>query len=269
MKNILLLTLALFYNSSFGQLEKLKGTWISEENELISIVENGNSSLKSKINNDDFYLKITSDTLSFQSKYYTSADNYKKMVVDRYDLKIINLNDCLLVVKPISKFSKAFFGLENTITFKNQKYINDKTFMFDKLVFHTSSCFGSCPIINLEITSDRNIKINRVHIKNGAKSIKDFEKSGNFIGKIPEIAFKKLIELIIKSKITTLKDNENNNTFCCDGAIKTIILYHNKKRNYFKAMFEHEMVKELINFLYQIDGKIELEKVSEEFEFEQ
>jgi len=269
MKKILLLILVLFYNLSFGQLEKLKGTWISEENELISIVEKNSSKLTSKINSNDFYLKIKSDTLSFQSKYYTSADNYKKMIVDRYDLKILNLNDSLLIAKPISNFSKEFFGSENIITFKNQKYINDKTFMFDKLVFHTSSCFGSCPIINLEIASDRNIKINREYIKDRTESKKDFEKSGNFIGKIPEIEFKKLIELIIKSKITTLKDTEDNNMFCCDGAIKTIILYHNGKRNYFKAMFEHEMVTELINFLYQISGKMEMEKVSEEFKFEQ
>ena len=269
MKKILLLTLIIFYNISFGQFENLKGNWVSEENEMISIVGNEKSTLTSKINSDDFYLKIKSDTLSFQSKYYTSSDNYKKVIIDRYDLKILDLNDSLLVVKPISNFSKEFFGSENIITFKNQEFINDKTFMFDKLVFHTSSCFGSCPIINLEIASDRNIKINRSYIKDRTESSKDFEKSENFIGKIPEIEFKKLIELIIKSKITTLKDTKDNNMFCCDGAIKTIIVYHNGKRNYFKAMFEPKMVSELIKFLYQIGGKTEMEKASKEFKFEQ
>ena len=79
---------------------------------------------------------------------------------------------------------------------------------------------------------------------------------------------KELNDLIVKSRITTLEDTKDGNMFCCDGAVKTIILYHNGNRNYFKAMFEPRLVLELIGFLYKIDEKAELTSTDEKFEFE-
>ena len=206
--------------------------------------------------------------MSFQSRYYTSADDYKKMITDRYDFKIQRMTDSILTIKPISKFSISFFGNDNPITFKNQKFITDKSFEFEKIIFHTSTCFGSCPVIHLEILKDGTFKLDGTYYQSRSYNSKDSIRSGNFTGKIKDEDLKELNDLIVKSRITTFEDTKKESMFCCDGAVKTIILYHNGNRNYFKAMFEPTLVQELIGFLYQIDKKAELTRTDEKFEFE-
>ena len=205
--------------------------------------------------------------MSFQSRYYTSADDYKKMITDRYDCKIEKMNDSILTIKPISKFSITFFGNDNSVTFKNQKLITDKNFELEKLVFHTSTCFGSCPVIHLEILKDGTFKLDGSYYKSRSYNSKDSERSGKFTGKLKDKDLKELNDLIVKSRITTFEDTKGN-MFCCDGAVKTIILYHNGNRNYFKAMFEPKLLRELVSFLYEIDKKSELVEAEENFEFE-
>lgn len=270
MKKLIFLILFFSLNISFSQTKVPEGKWISDENEMISFNSeyDNKSSVTSKIRSDDFYLEVISDTLSFQSRYYTSADDYKKMITDRYDFKIQKMSDSILIIKPISKFSINFFGNDNPITFKNQKYITDNSFEFDKLVFHTSTCFGSCPVIHLEILKDGTFKLDGTYYKNRSYNSKDSERSGTFTGKLKDEDLKELNDLIVKSRITTFEDTKKGNMFCCDGAVKTIILYHNGKRNYFKAMFEPRLVQELIGFLYQIDKKVDLTRTDEKFEFE-
>ncbi|CAM1333015.1 DUF6438 domain-containing protein [Tenacibaculum aestuariivivum] len=270
MKKLIPLILFFSLNIGFSQTNELKGKWISDDNEMISFNSeyDNKSSLTSKITSDDFYLEVFNDTLSFQSRYYTSADDYKKMITDRYDFKIEKMTDSILIIKPISKFSINFFGNSNPVTFKNQKFITDKNFEFEKLVFHTSTCFGSCPVIHLEILKDGTFKLDGTYYKNRSYNSKDSERSGNFTGILKNEDLKELNDLIVKSRITTFEDTKKGNMFCCDGAVKTIILYHNGKRNYFKAMFEPRLVQELIGFLYQIDKKVELTRTDEKFEFE-
>jgi hypothetical protein len=255
-------------NFCFGQTERLRGNWISEENEMISFIENLDKkhTLTSKTFNDNFFLEIYSDTLSFQSRYYTSADDYEKMIIDRFDLKVLKNNDSLLIVIPVSDFSKKFFGSENSITFKNQEYIFDKSFEFEKLEFHASTCFGSCPQINLIIDSEGFIKANNTYYSDFNGNEVDEEKSGNFKGKLDNSYLMELEDLLIKSKIGTIKINEN--TLCCDGVTKTIIVYYSNKRVYIETMFEPRILGELISFLYDLSSKITLKRVEDIFEFE-
>lgn len=50
---------------------------------------------------------IIGDTLSFQKQYYSSATNYEKLYVDRYDLVITKQTDTSLTVRPTSLLSKS------------------------------------------------------------------------------------------------------------------------------------------------------------------
>ncbi|GGG32218.1 DUF6438 domain-containing protein [Bizionia arctica] len=265
MKKLLLLILILTFNLSFSQIEELKGKWISEQNEAISIIDTLDSfnGIMSETKYDYFLLKIKSDTLIFKP-WHNSSDNN---IQNRFELKLIDVNINSLTIQPISKLSIDFFKKEEPITFINQKQIIDKSFKFEKLIFHSSSCFGTCPIVDLEISSNRKLKLTGDYYVENSKR-KDKERSGSYIGELTEEEYNKLIDLIIKSRITTYKDTDKNANFCCDGSIKTFVVYHNGIRKYYKAMISPPLLDELISFLQTIDQKSILTKTTDEFEFE-
>lgn len=147
------------------------------------------------------------------------------------------------------------------------KNLQDSSFSFTRLLFHTSTCFGSCPVIHLEISSDKSIRFSGNYLKDENFSDIDSIRTGNFSGQLSDELFDEMIDLIIKSKITEL-DQSQDQILCCDGAIKTLILYHNDSRTYYKTMFEPKVLRELISFLYEIDKNVNLTMVEENFAFE-
>lgn len=266
MKKLLPLIIILTFNLSFSQITKLKGNWISEKNEAISIIDTVDSlnGLMIESTYNYFYLKIKSDTLFFRPWHILNDQDDLNTI----ELKLIDVNENSLTIQPISKLSIDFFKTEKPITFINQKQIIDESFQFEKLIFHSSRCFGSCPIIDLEILSNRKFKLTgNYYIENSRKE--DKNRSGTYNGELTEEEYSKLIDLIIKSRITTYNDTDKNTNFCCDGSIKTFILYHNGERKYFKAMITPPLLDEIISFLYIIDKKAILSKTSDKFEFEE
>lgn len=266
MKTLITLFFLVTINISFSQIEKLKGNWVSEHNEFISIKDtltSENHVTNRLLRNENFYLSLKDETISFQSRYFYS-NNLEKMYTNKYNLKILTLNDSTLVVKPSSKNAISFFETEKPIKFVKQNYIKYNDFKFEKIIFHASTCFGTCPEISLEINANREIKINSVFFK--TEFLKDDVRSGNFIGRLDIEVFEELKRLIIQSKLTTF--NINDEMLCCDGAIKTIITYHNGKRKFVKTMFEPEVLGKLISFLYEIDTKTNLERSDVVFKFE-
>ncbi|RAI89251.1 hypothetical protein LV83_02292 [Algoriphagus yeomjeoni] len=269
MRNTLLFSFVLLSQFCFGQLKSVKGNWVSEKNETLSISDttNNDNHLASNGNSRNLYIEFLNDILSFQERFYSSSDNYKKLNVVKYDLKIEEVNDSLLIATPVSEASKRLFKSSEAITFFNQEFIQDSSFVFEKLTFHTSACFGSCPVIHLEISSDKTLKYSSNFYKEKSFNETDTARSGNFTGTLSDKLFDELRDLIIQSKITALQGGQNQ-MLCCDGAIKTIILYHNGLRTYYKVMFEPRILRELISFLTTIDQNVDLKKVEEKFSLE-
>jgi len=76
-----------------------------------TINEYDNSNMLCTYESDEgMALFIFGDTLSFQKQYYSSATNYNRLYVERYDLLIVRQTDSTLIAKPVSKLSKAFFS---------------------------------------------------------------------------------------------------------------------------------------------------------------
>ncbi|GGH53074.1 hypothetical protein GCM10007423_58160 [Dyadobacter endophyticus] len=147
---------------ALAQPEKLKGIWISSQLEMVEILHTGRDSVNymsnRELKEDFFYLFVYGDTLSFQSIYTRSSTNeleYK----DRYDLKIISSNDSVLVLEPVSDFSKAFFWDKPTLTLKKKDYLTDRAVSFEKLVYH-SFYGGNDPHVSIQVDSARNLYVN-------------------------------------------------------------------------------------------------------------
>lgn len=220
MKTLLIISTFLIWTSSYGQLDRIKGIWITPSQELIQIADTGdlkndNYLSNSILNDENFELFIYGDTLSFQKRYYSSATDYKKLYVDRYDLKVIKSSDTSFVVRPVSSFSKKFFQGKPNLAFTKQKFAVDTTIRFEKIIFHTTECFGTCPVYHLQVDKSKQVKLNAQVVykpRNGFQT--DTASQGYFIGQLSDTTFEKLITAIQTCNLRTLK---MNNALCCDG----------------------------------------------------
>jgi uncharacterized protein DUF6438 len=262
-------------SSSYGQLNKLKGVWISSTSNAIKIESEdhanqfGNSILSNLKANIYCDAIINKDTLIFNHIYYSFL-NYKPIThADRYNFIILSLNDSAIILRPCSNFSKLFFDNRSTLKFVRQQNAIDTSIQFSKLFFHTSSCLGNCPVYHLEIDSNKQVKLftEQVFIfdSNGVQ-IQDTTKQGYFSGILNDTSYNKLIKEIqsCNLKTLTLKKIEGR-----DGSTITIIVYFNSERKYFQSMFPPEILDSLIHTLSKICESNNFHKTNEKFELEQ
>jgi hypothetical protein len=145
---------------------------------------------------------------------------------------------------------------------------NEKSSSFEKIIYNTSHCFGSCPVYHLEIDNQRDIKLfAEVVYKKGLPLVsqEDTTKMGYFKGTANDTTFSKLNKAILEIGIDTLTFD---NTTCCDGSLKTIIVYYKGKRKYLKSMFPPEKADKLIEALDEICRTSNLERTDKKFKLE-
>lgn len=137
----------------------------------------------------------------------------------------------------------------------------------DRIIFHTSQCFGTCPVYHLEVKSDQTFKLFReVVYKPGNFYQLDEAKNGYFVGRVNDSTFKKLNKISDSIRIDTLKFN---NETCCDGTLITILAsYNGNGKNYLRSMFPPANAAPLISVLYEICEQSNAKRVHEKFEIE-
>jgi hypothetical protein len=141
------------------------------------------------------------------------------------------------------------------------------TVAFEKLVFHTSRCFGECPIYHLQVNSDKTLFLVKEHSYRNAKQssiAKDSVKGENFKGVVSDANFKILLKELAATDTITFKGRN-----CCDGSIKTIITHYNGKRKYIKTMFPPKEADKLIAVLYAICTDKNIVPTTEKFRIEE
>jgi len=135
---------------------------------------------------------------------------------------------------------------------------------FDKVIFHTSMCFGNCPVYHLELDKNKNVKL-YTELTYGKNWEVDSSKMGYFEGLVSETTFEKLSFIIKTIGIDTL---HFNNVLCCDGSVYTIIVYHNGKRKFLQSMTPPIKARELIMNLYEVCRKSNLKRTNKKFKIE-
>lgn len=265
MRTTLTILTILIWTTSYGQFNKYKGTWISRANDVMVINDTlnnyDNSNMLCTADKDEgmvFYL--IGDTLSFQKKYYSSATNYEKLYVDRYDLVITKRTDTSLTVRPSSIFSKKFFKKRTNITFIKQEFNRDKSIIFEKIIDHTTSCFGSCPIIDLEIRNDKSVYLEAQFYNEDSVFEKDSIKSGLFKGKLNDTIYAELIDILQTCNLRAMSFPERHGA---DAPVTTLIIYYNGQRKFLKSMFPPTIAEKLIEFLYLTSERANLIRTNE------
>lgn len=267
MKKLITIFILLYCTSVFGQFEKLIGTWITPYDEVIKITDsNNNSEIFYSLSNgkQDLYISellIKNDTLDFQSQYYSDKSH-----TDLYDLKIINLTDSFLIVQPVSELSRKYFNNQPVLKFTRQQYTIDKSIKLDKIIFHTTFCYGWCPTYHLQIDSNKQVKLFAEEVFKNCNLEKDTSEMGYYTGYISDSTYNKLVENIQTCNLQTI---EFADRLGMDGSIQTIIIYYNGKRKYMQSMFPPTIADNLIDFLYNICKNNSFNKTTEKFIIEE
>ncbi|MEO6521215.1 MAG: DUF6438 domain-containing protein [Mucilaginibacter sp.] len=137
---------------------------------------------------------------------------------------------------------------------------------FAKIIYHTSECYGWCPVYHLEVDSNKILKLySEMAHRNAIDNSGDSTKIGYFTGKIADTTFTKLQNAVTTLGIDTVKFR---NITCCDGALKTIIIYHDGKRKFLRSMFPPKAANNLISLLQGICEQNNLQRASSKFNIE-
>jgi hypothetical protein len=133
------------------------------------------------------------------------------------------------------------------------------TINLSKITFSTGRCNGTCPIINLEIDSAKNIIVTRVYFKNKKGDV-DSLYSGSFKGELSKKDYNKLIKLLQTCDINTL---EFPKLRIYDKAITSIAVYYNGKIKKLTSASPPAKAKELIAFLDIVANDTALQRANE------
>jgi hypothetical protein len=258
-KLLIIISVAFLSFSGFGQSSKLKGRWVSSKQEYMLINDTLDKSniLCGKDQWENYLnLSIHANTLSFYNSYTSSTDNFKTMRIRSYDYTIIAVTDSALTIRTTSKLSKDLFNGADTIKFIRQEYTVDTSFHFEKLIFHTTVCFGSCPVLDIQIDSNKEILYHALIPKN--KSRLSPSDTFNCKGTLRQPEYDQLLRLL---KTSNLRNLQYNVQTCCDAPLITLIVYYNGERKYIQSMSLPPVINDLIFFLYHLNEKAVLKNI--------
>lgn len=140
---------------------------------------------------------------------------------------------------------------------------------FDKLIYHTTDCFGDCHTYHLELDSEKNVKLYAEQVLKPNwrfKLEKDTARMAYFSGVASDSSFNKLSNIVKTIGLDTLNFKWAD---CCDAPITTIIVYYDGKRRNFSSMFPPEKARPLIEALMEICQHSQVKRTQERFTIEQ
>lgn len=145
-----------------------------------------------------------------------------------------------------------------------------KDVKFDKVIFHTSKCFGTCPEYHLELNQNKEIKL--FVEKAYTKRTIDTSKMGYYKGKLDNETYAELVNLIEtidvqKSGIIEPKQ-EPNTIIIKEGSQLSLLLYNNKERKPITYIYPAGHWQKLMKFVYEVAADDKLIKTKEKLDIE-
>jgi hypothetical protein len=140
----------------------------------------------------------------------------------------------------------------------------------ERIVFHTSRCFGSCPAYHSQIDSNKTFHLFAEYVSNTPDIATnlfnpDSSKMGYFTGRVSDTRY---TELESELQIIGLDNLQFDGVDCCDGSIKTIIIYYNGKRKALRSMRPPREADKLISLLRYITESTSTHRTNQKFEIE-
>lgn len=164
----------------------------------------------------------------------------------------------------MKKMATLFVAFYGGLFINCQPQTSMQTLSYEKIIYRSGRCNGTCPKIDMVIDKDGKIWVQREFYI--SKSEVDFSKSGRFEGVLNRNEMNDLKKLLKESSYSNINMPDIN---IVDLSMLTLIIYDNKKRNWFRFIKPPEEMKALVSFLHRLVEEKKLEKTAKQQELEE
>lgn len=211
---------------------------------------------------------LANKTLSFKVNYRVAGMETK---TETFTFKIKSLRKNKLILEPsvenkaeledYKKLNIAPLTKEKQYILYNRGHLMERT-NFQKITFHASTCYGTCPSFSVEINRDGTVYYR------GKQYTGAFV--GNFVGELDDNDIYSLRKILNRSQLENIKEkwhqqSEPNNT----PRYNYIIELDKGEKFYLNTNDQHPILDKLSDFMINITEKADLKKVDGFHEFEQ
>jgi len=250
MRLILTLIGVLTCSFALSQEVALEKLWIGEDNNYLKVDKdavrieyiNEYQGKRNDIKHAYNYFLI-GDTLRIVEPEVHGSTNHDFIIklLTKDELKLISLT-------PNSRIL-AFTGIpRKELTFQSQQEIYTDTINFQKILFSSTTCYGTCPAMSFQIDNKKLMKFS---------GDKYAVKQGSYAAILPDQLYGELLKIIAISDLDKLEDLGNFNV---DAATYKLEVHYNNKVKFIKTAFVPYVTNKLLNFLLEVPQKVELKE---------
>ncbi|PID71093.1 MAG: hypothetical protein CR985_01570 [Flavobacteriales bacterium] len=273
MKKLLLISLCLAVFTAFAQSgdssEKLLTSteWINENLDYLRFDNNiaifNFDNTKQVVNFD-----LNKKTLSFKVNYRVAGMETK---TEEFTFKIKELRKNKLILEPLveseanpdnyKKLNIKPLTKEKQYILYNRGHIMERT-NFQKITFHASTCYGTCPSFSVEINRDGTVFYKGIQYTS--------PYIGYYVGQLSKEEIYSLRKILNRSQLENIKEkwhqqSEPNNT----PRYNYIIELDKGEKFYLNTNDQHPVLDRLSQYIRSITEKADLQKAEGMHEFEQ
>ncbi|MFA5573801.1 MAG: DUF6438 domain-containing protein [Brumimicrobium sp.] len=236
--------------------DRMHGIWISYEGEMLIIESTRSEFQKEMFEDSDYRVERKNNEIIISSS--SSMDNdIQASKAEVFSFEVKNISDHELILKSKDESTKTAFSGRETVKFIKKGHLKTDDFSFEKVVFHSSACLGTCPIIEMTIFSDKSVEMTAIYFSAPGK--KDEKKSGKYKGVLSQEDFDEVITELLQSRVGLYDYVPRVN--CCDAPVKSVTTYHNGTSNKVYGMFPPSFFKPIISILSKLANPDSLEKI--------
>ncbi len=180
-----------------------------------------------------YQYKVLNDTLIMRTLSYWDDPRNKGLI-----FKISKLTGDSLMLKPLNNNAHTLFNTKSLITLVDLRIVKDDSFVFEKLYFSSSTCWGKCPALTIVIESNRRIKFISEKYTGVLK--------GSYKGSLTKKEYARLIEILKRYPVDSFPSNY---TPWMDGQTHHLIIWHNGVRKEIHGSIDSQLTQDLIAFL--------------------
>jgi len=199
--------------------------------------------------------KIEHDTLKIVDSYSSSADNFKQQHIDVSKFIINYFDGKKLTIKAVNENGIKLAG-RPPLQFKNYKASFDNGVKFSKLRFLSSTCYGNCPQLLINIWADGTYRLK------GGEYADPYK--GDYAGKLTGLQLDSLNFWLKRSELKKMYDwKQGSQVTDAPNYYLDIDFENNKDKLTLTTNDPPFNLTGLVNFLVESFRKVNLTKIKE------